>query len=557
MITLDIHYEDGQHFRECRNLPLRVGRGALCDLRLVHWRIAKAHFLLSRGMDGVYIEDLGSLMGTRVNDRRITRFGPLKSADICIAGPCKIFISDNTKLNVSEDASVVTEVKVSKDELKITDPEERVKPAGSDQLLAEDNAFQTDWSIASIDIRRALHASLIQALDLRRHDVSGLSDIALRQEAEQCVEELIKDYSEIESEIAKREMIKMVVAEAVGLGVLEPMLADPDISEIMVNRYDLIYVERNGKILRYPATFSSDKAVRSVIDRIVFPLGRRIDESSPMVDARLNDGSRINAVIAPVSIHGACLTIRKFSEKNIQLQDLVNQSSIDTVMAQLFQICIDLRLNMIVSGGTGSGQTTLLNILAQNISPEHRIITIEDSAELQIHHPHVVSLESRPANSENSGQVSIRDLVRNAMRMRPDRIVVGEVRGPEALDMLVAMNTGHEGSLTTLHANSPRDALARLETLILMANVGLPIHAIREQLAASVNIIIQQNRLACGRRLVSSVSEITGLESGVIQLQTLISFNAASQEFQKNALPPAFFKKLDGLDNKFIHNWFS
>lgn len=557
MITLDIHYEDGQHFRECRNLPLRVGRGALCDLRLVHWRIAKAHFLLSRSMDGIYIEDLGSLMGTRVNDRRITRFGPLTSADACIAGPCKIFVSDNSKLDVNEAAPVVAEVKVSKDKLKINDPEERVKIDCSDQLLTEDNAFQTDWSIASIDIRRALHASLIQALDLRRHDVSGLSDIALRQEAEQCVEELIKDYSEIDSEIAKRVMIKMVVAEAVGLGVLEPMLADPDISEIMVNRYDLIYVERNGKILRYPATFSSDKAVRSVIDRIVFPLGRRIDESSPMVDARLNDGSRINAVIAPVSIHGACLTIRKFSEKNIQLQDLVNQSSIDTVMAQLFQICIDLRLNMIVSGGTGSGKTTLLNILAQNISPEHRIITIEDSAELQIQHPHVVSLESRPANSENSGQVSIRDLVRNAMRMRPDRIVVGEVRGPEALDMLVAMNTGHEGSLTTLHANSPRDALARLETLILMANVGLPIYAIREQLAASVNIIIQQNRLACGRRLVSSVSEITGLESGVIQLQTLISFNAASQEFQKNALPPAFFKKLDGLDNKFIHSWFS
>lgn len=556
MITLDIHYEDGQHFRECRNLPLRVGRGASCDLRLTHWRIAKAHFLLSRGVDGVYIEDLGSIMGTKVNERRITRFGPLKSADTCIAGPCKIFISDNRKPDVNESAIVVSEEIISNDELKINDAYEIKKLACPDLLLGG-SAPQTNWLNASIEIRRALHASLIQALDLRRHDVSGLSDIALRRESEKCVEELIKDYSEIDCEITKREMIKMVVAEAVGLGVLEPMLGDPDISEIMVNRYDVIYVERNGKILRHPATFSSDKAVRSVIDRIVFPLGRRIDESSPMVDARLNDGSRINAVIAPVAIHGACLSIRKFSDKNIQLQDLVNQSSIDTVMAQLFQICIDLRLNMIVSGGTGSGKTTLLNILAQNISTEHRIITIEDSAELQIRHPHVVSLESRPANSENSGQVSIRDLVRNAMRMRPDRIVVGEVRGPEALDMLVAMNTGHEGSLTTLHANSPRDALARLETLILMANVGLPIHAIREQLAASVNIIIQQTRMACGQRLVSSVSEITGIESGVIQLQTLMSFNVQSQEFQKNSLPPAFFKKLDSLDNKFIRDWFN
>lgn len=556
MITLDIHYEDGQHFRERRNLPLRIGRGASCDLRLVHWRIAKTHFLLSRGIDGVYIEDLGSIMGTRVNDRRITRFGPLKPADTCIAGPCKFFISDNTKLDANESEFTVAEVKISNDKLMINDPKQIFSPDCQDQFLT-DNAIQKPGENASIGIRRALHSSLIEALDLRRHDVSGLSDIALRKEAEKCVEELIKGYSDIDSDISKREMIKMVVAEAVGLGVLEPMLEDPDISEIMVNKYDLIYVERHGKIHRHPATFSSDKAVRSVIDRIVFPLGRRIDESSPMVDARLQDGSRINAVIAPVSIHGACLSIRKFSDKKIQLQDLVNQSSIDSVMAQLFQICIDLRLNMIVSGGTGSGKTTLLNILAQNISKEQRIITIEDSAELQIRHPHVVSLESRPANSENSGQVSIRDLVRNAMRMRPDRIVVGEVRGPEALDMLVAMNTGHEGSLTTLHANSPRDALARLETLILMANVGLPIHAIREQIASSINIIIQQTRLSCGRRLVSSVSEISGLESGVIQLQTLISFNLQTQEFQKNALPPVFFKKLDGMSNKFIHNWFN
>ncbi len=556
MITLDIHYEDGQFLTESRPLPLLVGRGTECGLRLMHWRIAKNHFLLRRGVDGVYIEDLGSLMGTRVNGRRITRFGPLKHADTCIAGPCKLHIAETILANNLNEPSI----------LSATDPQHNypsVNVQSDSNIECRNNQFECNEGrlaqemAGCLDIRRALHASLIQALDLRRHDVSALSDMALRQEAEKCVEELIKDYTEIDTDIKKRELITLVSAEAVGLGVLESMLENPDISEIMVNRHDLIYVEQYGQIQRHPAVFSSDMAVRSVIDRIIFPLGRRIDESSPMVDARLRDGSRINAVIPPISVHGACLTIRKFSKKNLNFIDLIHQSSMNDFMAQIFQICIDLRLNMIVSGGTGSGKTTLLNILAQGVSPDHRIVTIEDSAELQIQHPHVLSLEARPANAEGSGQVSIRDLVRNAMRMRPDRIIVGEVRGAEALDMLVAMNTGHEGSLTTLHANSPRDALARLETLILMANVGLPIIAIREQLASAVNIIIQLSRLPCGRRLVSSVEEITGTESGVIQLQNLIRFDKQSQSFLQNSLPPGFFKKLDSADNSFTRKWFN
>jgi pilus assembly protein CpaF len=386
--------------------------------------------------------------------------------------------------------------------------------------------------------------------------VSALSDKALRQEAEKCVAELIEDYPEIDTELKKRVLITLVSAEAVGLGVLESMLSDPSITEIMVNRYDLIYVERNGKIHLHGAVFSSDMAVRAVIDRIVYPLGRRIDESSPMVDARLKDGSRINAVIAPISIHGACLTIRKFSQKTLSMQDLVKRESIDMMIAELLHICMTLRLNLIVSGGTGSGKTTLLNILAQCVTSEQRIVTIEDSAELQIKHPHVISLESRPANAEGSGQITIRDLVRNAMRMRPDRIIVGEVRGAEALDMLVAMNTGHEGSLTTLHANSPRDALARIETLVLMSNIGLPLQAIREQIASAINIIVQQTRLPCGRRLVTHVAEITGTESGVVQLQTLISFDMQTQLFIKNSLPPVFFQRLSGQYNGFVQRWF-
>lgn len=565
---IDIHYEDGQVVSERQGLPILVGSGRDCGLRIKHWRIAKKHFLLSRGVDGVYIEDLGSLMGTRVNGRRITRYGPLSDSDTCIAGPCKLHISPAPSPTTYRVADIATITPHPCEKLEEESAEIFPTKIKQPNQLDSDGVLQsvsvmTDqqveihpFSAGHSEIRKSLHASLVQALDLRRHDVSALSDVALRQEAEKCVAQLLNDYPEIDTEFKKQELITLVSAEAVGLGVLESMLEDPSISEIMVNRFDLIYVERNGKIQRHAAVFSSDQAVRSVIDRIVFPLGRRIDESSPMVDARLKDGSRINSVIAPVSIHGACLTIRKFSQKTLCMKDLVKRDSIDDLMAELFQLCITLRLNVIVSGGTGSGKTTLLNILAQCVPPEQRIVTIEDSAELQINHPHVISLESRPANAEGSGLITIRDLVRNAMRMRPDRIIVGEVRGAEALDMLVAMNTGHEGSLTTLHANSPRDALARIETLVLMANVGLPLQAIREQLASAVNIIVQQTRLLCGRRLVTCVAEITGMESGVVQLQTLVSFDAETQSFIKNSLPPSFFQRLNCQNNDFVQRWF-
>jgi len=568
LITLDIHFEDGQVASEQHGLPLLVGRGTDCGLRLKHWRVAKNHFLLRRGVDGVYIEDLGSIMGTRVNGRRITRYGPLSGSDTCIAGPCKFHISQAPLISTEQVSAISTITPPQIETLEdCTYPcrsdTNNLNQLSGDQVVhptyeqAEQKPQTTQFDLRYTEIRKSLHSSLIQALDLRRHDVSALSDIALREEADKCVAELMNEYPEIDTETKRQELITLVSAEAVGLGVLESMLEDPSISEVMVNRYDLIYVERNGKIQRHTAIFSSEMAVRSVIDRIVFPLGRRIDESSPMVDARLKDGSRINAVIAPVSIHGACLTIRKFSQKTLCIKDLIKRQSIDDLMAQLFQLCINLRLNIIVSGGTGSGKTTLLNILAQCVAPEQRIVTIEDSAELQIQHPHVLSLESRPANAEGSGQITIRDLVRNAMRMRPDRIIVGEVRGAEALDMLVAMNTGHEGSLTTLHANSPRDALARIETLVLMANVGLPLQAIREQLASAVNIIIQQSRLPCGRRLVTSVAEITGIESGVIQLQTLVNFDTHTQSFINNSLPPTFFQRLDCQHNDFVTRWFN
>jgi pilus assembly protein CpaF len=315
-----------------------------------------------------------------------------------------------------------------------------------------------------------------------------------------------------------------VLNEAVGLGPLEELLEDTSISEIMVNRFDEIYIERRGRLELYPLTFTGNRAVMGVIERIVAPLGRRIDESSPMVDARLKDGSRVNAIIPPLALKGACLTIRKFSTHTLEANDLIDFGSLNSEMADFLKLAVSSRKNIIVSGGTGSGKTTLLNILSNFIPTQERIITIEDAAELKLHHTHLVSLESRPANVEGKGAISIRDLLKNTLRMRPDRIVVGECRGAEALDMLQAMNTGHEGSLTTLHANSPRDALARLETMILMAGMELPLQAIREQIASAVDLIIQQTRFACGRRVITHIVEITGIESGKIQLQELFRF---------------------------------
>ncbi len=351
--------------------------------------------------------------------------------------------------------------------------------------------------------------------------------------------------------------------EAIGLGPLEELLDDDSVSEIMVNRFDEIYIERAGRLLRYPLTFTGDIAVMGVIERIVAPLGRRIDESSPMVDARLKDGSRVNAIIPPLALKGPCLTIRKFAKRKLTAQDLVEFGAISPAMAEFLEVCVVARKNIIVSGGTGSGKTTLLNILSNFIPLGERIITVEDSAELKLNHAHLISLESRPPNVEGKGGVQIRELVKNTLRMRPDRIVVGECRGAEALDMLQAMNTGHEGSLTTLHANTPRDGLARLETMVLMAGMDLPLLAIREQIASAVDVVVQQTRFACGSRKVTSITELTGMESGKVQLQELFKF--ASRGYGKDeegrvgkvlgdftgcGIVPSFYEELRATGNE-------
>jgi len=322
----------------------------------------------------------------------------------------------------------------------------------------------------------------------------------------------------------RKRFVTEVASDILGYGPLDPLLADSSIDEIMCNGFDDIFVERRGKIERTDARFADETHYRQVIEKIVSAVGRRVDEGSPMVDARLPDGSRVNAILPPLAIHGPVLTIRKFSERPYTVTDLVGNSTLSMDAAVFLEACVRARLNVLISGGTGSGKTTMLNVVSSFIPDSERVITIEDAAELQLQQPHVVTLEARPPNSEGRGAVSIRDLVRNALRMRPDRIIVGEVRGAEALDMLQAMNTGHEGSLTTVHANSPRDVVSRLETMVLMAGFDLPVRAIREQIASAVDLIVHVERLADGSRRLVSIAEVQGTEGDVVTLQDLFAY---------------------------------
>jgi pilus assembly protein CpaF len=328
----------------------------------------------------------------------------------------------------------------------------------------------------------------------------------------------------------RRQLVREITDDILGYGPLEPLLRDDSVTEVMVNGADRIYIERNGKIEQAGVTFVDDAHLLRIIDKIVSQVGRRIDEASPMVDARLPDGSRVNAIIPPLSLRGPTLTIRKFSRDPYTMDDLINFGTLTPKAAHFLAACVQGKLNMLISGGTGTGKTTTLNALSAYVPGDERIVTIEDAAELQLQQEHVITLESRPANIEGQGEVKIRELVRNALRMRPDRIIVGEVRGPETLDMLQAMNTGHEGSLTTIHANAPRDALARLETLVLTAGVDLPLRAIREQVASAFDILVQISRLVDGSRRISHVTEVLRMESDVITLQDIFLARPPDEE---------------------------
>ena len=374
----------------------------------------------------------------------------------------------------------------------------------------------------------------------------------VRRTIQDLFEQILAEENIVLSRPERARLFEQIAAEILGFGPLQPLLEDDTITEIMVNGPKNVYIERKGKLHRVPVTFENNDHVMRVIDRIVAPLGRRIDESSPYVDARLPDGSRVNAVIPPISLVGPTLTIRKFSKNPITVDQLIQFGSISHEAVQFLKACVEARLNVLISGGTGSGKTTLLNIMSGFIPDDERIITIENAAELQLRQEHVVTLESRPPNIEGRGEITIRDLVINSLRMRPERIIVGECRGGETLDMLQAMNTGHDGSMTTAHANSPRDALSRVETMCLMAGMELPVRAIREQAASAIDVICQQERMRDGTRKVTSITEVSGMEGDVITMTDIFVFEQTGVESGKvmgrlrpTGLRPKFIDKIE------------
>ncbi|MCA1555115.1 MAG: CpaF family protein [Acidobacteria bacterium] len=372
------------------------------------------------------------------------------------------------------------------------------------------------------EMKSRLHRAIINRMDLTK--LSQLDAEQLRSEVARLAESLLAEEKMPLSTHDRERLVEEVRHELFGLGPLEPLLADPTISDILVNSPQNIYIERRGKLERTNVTFKDDEHLMRVIERIVSSVGRRIDESSPMVDARLADGSRVNAIIPPLSLDGPVLSIRRFGAEPLRMAKLIEIGALTKDIADMFEMCVKARLNILISGGTGAGKTTLLNALSAYIPEEQRIVTIEDSAELQLQQPHVVRLETRPSNIEGRGEVTQRDLVKNALRMRPDRIVIGEVRGGEAIDMLQAMNTGHDGSLTTVHANTPRDAVARLETMIQMTGMKLSERAMRQQIASALDLVIQAARLSDGTRRIVSISEITGMEGDTITMQEIFQF---------------------------------
>jgi pilus assembly protein CpaF len=399
------------------------------------------------------------------------------------------------------------------------------------------------------DLKTRVQNRLLSELDPSM-DITRVNEV--RSTIQDLFEQVLAEENIVLSRPERQRLFEQISAEILGYGPIQPLLEDETITEVMVNGAKNIYIERAGKIVRVPMAFESDEHVMRIIDRIVAPLGRRIDESSPYVDARLPDGSRVNAIIPPISLVGPVLTVRKFAKNPITLEQLIQYGTITPEALQFLKACVESKLNMIISGGTGSGKTTLLNILSQYIPGDERIVTVENAAELQLRQEHVVTLESRPPNIEGRGEVTIRQLVINCLRMRPDRIIVGEIRDEAALDMLQAMNTGHDGSMTTAHSNSPRDTLARLETMVMMAGMELPIRAIREQVSSAIDLIIHQERMRDGTRKVVNITEVSGMEGDVITMTDIFVFEQSGFEGGKiigrlrpTGLRPKFMEKIE------------
>lgn len=530
-----------------------LGKGADCDIRLHGWLLGRKHALFELREDGVHLTSLDRKIGVRVHGQQVESYGPISNDDVFQIDSYVIRITDNQtrqSSNVAPEASPsVTDGATSSAEDINTPPSVRtVQPDKENIEHQKSNELKKTYQTA----RGRVSRELLQQMDLRRINVSEMNDAQLRSFSEKLITDIVREMDGLPVEVNQQALIKQVLDEAVGLGPIEDLLADDSITEIMVNSSSEIFYERNGRIAESDVTFTDERSVLAVIERIVAPLGRRIDESSPTVDARLKDGSRVNAVIPPVALKGPCITIRKFAKEKLQAEHLVDYGSITQDMVEFLQLAVHNKQNIVVSGGTGSGKTTLLNVLSNFIPKQERVITVEDSAELRLNIKNLINMEARPANQEGKGEVSIRDLVRNCLRMRPDRIVVGECRSGEALDMLQAMNTGHDGSLTTVHANSPRDCVARIEVMVMMAGMDLPILAIREQIASAVDIIIQQTRFSCGSRKVTSISEVNGVEGSTIQMGEIFRYRPTGFDeegrvqgiYESTGLIPQLYEKL-------------
>lgn len=516
---------------KCLNNECGVGRAEDNLVVLQGWSIAARHAVIHSSPDGIFIKPLGGRSAIKLNGKAIKEpAGPITHQDTVEIGDYRIRVlaeAGTTSTAGAANDPVPRPVPSTPPPPKSAEPTPEPETTGQAPTETSTALARREDGPPEISVWRArVHAALVKQMDLRRLDVHKLSDEELRGKTAELIEwAMDREFKDLPKSINRRLLAKQVLDEAIGLGPLETLLDDESVTEIMVNSADQIFIERDGRIVMSDTTFTDDRAVLSAIERIVAPLGRRIDESSPMVDARLKDGSRVNAIIPPIALRGPSISIRKFPKRKLEGRDLLTFGSLDESMLEFLEIAVREKKNVVVTGGTGSGKTTLLNILSNFIPERERVVTIEDAAELKLVQPNLVSLEARPANLEGKGVVSIRDLVKNSLRMRPDRIVVGECRGGEALDMLQAMNTGHEGSLTTAHANSPRDAISRIEVMVLMAGMDFPMAVVREQICSAIDLIVHQKRFPCGSRKVTHISEVTGLESGVIQLQDIFRFN--------------------------------
>lgn len=565
MFEVSVKTLKGMHVSKlrCSEERCSIGKGRENSITLHGWKISRRHAEFVRRQDGIHIAELEDGGAVLVNGNKVSQYGPVRAADIVQIGDYQLSVSTLDATPgfgevAAREAGLLNAAALTK---TIATQAPAVAPVSLEISAADNTSAIADKKSNQKDLenrwRSNIHRQLFDLIDLRRVNVSSMSDYELREFTAQAIAEIMSTVEDFPASLDRQQIAADVLAEAVGLGPLEALLAREDVSEIMVNSAEHIFFESSGRIHRSEITFTNDQSVLRAIERIVAPLGRRIDESSPMVDARLRDGSRVNAVIPPLALKGPCITIRKFMQERLTADHLIKFGSVNRDMVSFLQMVVMQKRNVVISGGTGSGKTTLLNVLSGFIPDSERIVTVEDAAELKLYQPNLVSLEARPGNQEGKGLVSIRDLVKNCLRMRPDRIVVGECRGGEAIDMLQAMNTGHDGSLTTVHANSPRDCVARLEILVLMSGMDLPISAIREQIASAVNVIVQQTRFACGSRRVTSISELTGVETGTVQLAEIFKFQQTGFDdngkvmgsFIATGLIPEFY---EGLINRGI-----